>query len=517
MTFSGAQSYLLGLINEHASRREPNRLDRIRAFVRELGDPHLRYPTVHVAGTSGKGSTATMVAAAFRAAGKRVGLHTKPHLSSVTERIAHRRRAAYRTSNSPNCLELDATGDRPRHDERTGGRRITKRCSRLAFVAFAQADVDVAVIEAGIGGRLDGTNVLQPIVSAITNVSLDHTEILGETTAEIAADKAGIAKTGVPLVSDARDADARREIEAACAAVGAPFVSVADTVTIEAHPGERYGQSFDVVTPLDRYALSLPVLGAFQQRNAATAIRMLEQLDRTDAADTRRDRGGPRAIGHPRTHGILSLASGSRLRRRAQSATKPRILREHSRKHSRTDVSRSLSRSRRAKDVAAILEPFVALPATYTFTSFDVPGRTATRPQRLAAVAESLGIWGRAIADPVDAFSVARRNADACDIVVVTGSTFVVATLRDWWLANVARPVSRIATRGAHRAARTNAGVGRAHLRDGHRQRLAGFVFGRRRRQRRSAVSRARSRNATRARLHRHRRRVHAAGARSDR
>src|ERR1700678_3706308 len=146
----------------------------------------------------------------------------------------------------------------------------------LAFVAFARAEVDAAVIEAGIGGRLDGTNVLQPRVSIITNVSLDHTEILGDTTAAIARDKAGIAKPGVPLVSNVRDADARREIEPACALAGAPFVSVADTVTVEPRRGERYGQSFDVLTPVDRYELSLPVLGTFQQDNAATAIRALE-------------------------------------------------------------------------------------------------------------------------------------------------------------------------------------------------------------------------------------------------
>ena len=93
-----------------------------------------------------------------------------------------------------------------------------------------------------------------------------------------------------------------------------------------------------------------------------------------------------------------------------------------------------------SKDIVELLRPFTALPATFSFTSFDgVAGRTAVRPQRLASIAEDLGLWGRAIGDPVDAFSIARRNADAADIVVVTGSTFVVATLREWWIANVVR------------------------------------------------------------------------------
>jgi folylpolyglutamate synthase/dihydropteroate synthase len=94
-----------------------------------------------------------------------------------------------------------------------------------------------------------------------------------------------------------------------------------------------------------------------------------------------------------------------------------------------------------SKDAASIVEPFVSLPGTFVFTSFEAAGRSATRPQRLASIAADLGVWGRAITDPVEAFAIARRNADAQDIVVVTGSTFVVAELRDWWFANAASSV----------------------------------------------------------------------------
>ena len=151
MNFSSAQSYLLGLINEHASRRSPNRLERITAFVDALDDPHLRYPTLHVAGTSGKGSTATMLAAALEASGKKVGLHTKPHLASVTERV--------RIDGSPISEELFAellTGMQSAIDRvarEHGKPSYYETLLALAFVAFARAEVDVAVIEAGIGGR----------------------------------------------------------------------------------------------------------------------------------------------------------------------------------------------------------------------------------------------------------------------------------------------------------------------------------------------------------------------------
>jgi dihydrofolate synthase/folylpolyglutamate synthase len=362
-------------------------------------------------------------------------LHTKPHLVSPTERI--------RINGTP--ISEDAFGDlltdmMPAIESVArdhGSPSYYEVLLALSFVAFARAGVDAAVIEAGIGGRLDGTNVLQPQVAIITNVSLDHTEILGDTTALIARDKAGIAKRGIPLVSNVRDADARREIEAECALAGAPFISVADTVTVEPRSGERYGQSFDVITPVDRYELSLPVLGTFQQENAATAIRALELLgDDLRPARAQIEEGFARLVipgrmeffpSHP---GVVFDV--------AHNADKTGHL---------VDALKAAFPGRRfsfviaiveSKDVTTILQPFAGLPATFTFTGFfGIPGRTAIRPQRLASIAEDLGIWGRAIGDPVDAFSIARRNADANDVVVVTGSTFVVGTLREWWFTNV--------------------------------------------------------------------------------
>lgn len=438
MTFASAQAYLLGTINETASRRIPNRLDRMRALLAALGNPQDRYPTVHVGGTSGKGSTATMLAAALDAAGNKTGLHTKPHLSSVTERaringiaISENRFGDILGQMMPAIETIAALHGRASYYE---------TLLAIAFVYFAQEHVDVAVIEVGIGGTLDGTNVLTPLVSVITNVALDHTEILGDTTAAIAHDKAGIAKPGVPLVSDVHDPDARAVIEEACRNVGAPFVPVSETATIEARSGERYGQSFGVTTPADRYELALPVLGEFQQRNAATAIRALEQLPPTlRPARSAIEAGFSRLVipgrmeyfpSHPAV--VFDLAhnpdKASHLAR-ALRTTFP---------EQRFAFVIAVTET---KDASAIVAPFAGMPGTFTFTSFEVPGRTAMRPQRLASVAGEIGVWGRAIADPVDAFAVARRNADARDVVVVTGSTFVVATLRDWWLANVASSV----------------------------------------------------------------------------
>ena len=433
MTFQSAQAYLLGLINENASRRMPNRLDRFYAFLEALGNPHQRYPTIHVAGTSGKGSTSTMIAAALQASGKRTGLHTKPHLTSVTER------ARIDGIPIPDDAFGELVGDMQSAVERVsfehGRPTYYETLLALTFVWFARNEVDVAVIEAGIGGTLDGTNVLHPRVSVITNVALDHTDILGETVEEIARDKAGIAKERIPLVSDVQHPGARRVIEQACADVGAPFVSVADTVTIVERSGERYGQSFTLRTPEDRYEISLPVLGDFQQENAATAVRTLEQLG-PDLRPTRAqiEEGFARTVipgrmeffpSHPGV--IFDIAHNP------DKAT-----------HLAHALDRTFPGRRfmfvmaiaEAKDAAQVIAPFLTLRATFTFTTFSTAGRNATRPHRLASIADGLGGWGRAITDPVEAFSVARRNADADDIIVVTGSTFLVAELRAWWMAN---------------------------------------------------------------------------------
>ncbi len=434
MTFQAAQSYLLGLINENASRRMANRLDRFHAFLEVLGNPQDRYPTVHVAGTSGKGSTSTMIATALQASGKRTGLHTKPHLTSVTERARVDGVPISQDAFGELIGEMQGAVDRVGFEH--GRPTYYEMLLALAFLWFARAEVEVAVIEAGVGGTLDGTNVLRPQVGVITNVALDHTDILGDTVEEIARDKAGIAKPGVPLVTGARDEAARRIIERACADVGAPFVWAPGSTAIEPRSGERYGQSFAVVTPADRYELALPILGDFQQQNAAVAIRALEQLGpglrparaAVEAGFSRLQIPGRMEFfpSHPGV--VFDIAHNPDKAAHLADAL------------ARTFPDRRFTfvmAIGESKDAAEVIRPFLALRGSFTFTTFSVAGRSAMRPQRLASIADSLGGWGRAIGDPVDAFSIARRNAEADDVIVVTGSTFIVAELREWWMANV--------------------------------------------------------------------------------
>ena len=432
MDFEAAQAYLLATINETVSRRMPYRLERMRAFMRELGDPQDRYPTVHVGGTSGKGSTSMMIAAALAQAGKRVGLHTKPHLRSMTERaridgiaISEERFAALLDEMMP-AIERTAQSDgRPTYYE---------TLLALTLFYFAQEKVDVAVIEVGLGGRLDGTNVIVPVVAAITSVGLDHTDVLGDSLEEIAFEKAGIAKPGVPLVVAVEDDAAFAVIAEQARAVGAPLVDArAAAVPIENVRIEREAQSFEVRSAQAPYAIETRMLGSFQRRNAATAIVTMEQLPQAlrpnpaqiESAFADLVIPGRMEVypGHPTV--VFDIAHNVE-----KTEELVRSLRERFSDRRFTFVVAIGA----TKDATQILRTLATLPSHFVFTSFDTAGREATNPMRLLRIAETIGTWGRGVVDPVEALSVARRNAAANDVIVVTGSTFLVATLREWWL-----------------------------------------------------------------------------------
>ncbi len=437
MTFEQAQTFLLGTVNESVSRRVPYRLDRMRGFLRALGDPQDRYPTVHVGGTSGKGSTSTMIAAALSASGKRTGLHTKPHLSSVTERaridevtIPKDRFAELLTEMLAAIEGTAAEFSRPSYYE---------ILLALTFLYFAREKVDIAVIEVGLGGKLDGTNVLTPLVSVITNVGLDHTDVLGDTLEEIAGDKAGIAKPGVPLVCGVETAGPQQVIRDACLSAGAPFVLVSDRVkSARVHSEGRYGQSFTVETPRGVYDLDMPLLGNFQPLNAAVAIVALEELPPALAPSIEDVRRGFERLVLPGrmevfpTHPVVVFDI-------AHNPDKARSLAESLATHfgveRRYTFVVAIGESKDQREILRALSSMFS--AAFICTTFEAAGRPAAKPQRLASMAEDLGLWGRAISDPVEALSVARRNAEADEVVVVTGSTFIVATLRDWWHQNV--------------------------------------------------------------------------------
>ncbi len=430
-SFEQAESYLLGTIDEAVSRRTSYKLDRMRALLHELGDPHRSYATIHVGGTSGKSSTATMIACALQAAGRRTGLHTKPHLHSMTERARIDGRCISRERFASLLDEMMPAIERTA--KLHGPPTYYETLLALAFLYFAQERVDVAVIEVGLGGRLDGTNVIEPLAAAITSIGYDHTDVLGETIEAIAFEKAGIAKRGVPLILATVPAAADAIIERYAAEVGAPLVRVGDVVRIDLNgAGGPYEQLLLVKSARGSYRLRLPVLGMFQRLNAATAIAVLNQLGDDLRPSCDQLVRGFEEIAMPGRMEIVSRAPAV-VFDIAHNAEKAESLVASLRERFTGQRIHYVVAIGESKDARRIIEILAGLPSTFTFTSFAVAGRAAIPPGRLALIAQAAGTWGRAIDDPSEALTIARRWATSDDVVVVTGSTFLVAGLRSWY------------------------------------------------------------------------------------
>ena len=261
-------------------------LHRITAIAQALGNPQNRYPALHIAGTNGKGSVAAMSEAILRAAGWKTGLYTSPHLENVRERIriAGRNiseRKFARAASRVASLEEDLTA-RGALDMRLTFFEFLTAC---AFLSFAEERVEVAVVEVGLGGRLDATNILSPQSCVITGVALDHQDLLGATLRQIAAEKAGILKPGVPAVSGCRAIDAQKVVRARARRLRAPLTEIDRDCRVrvvgQQKPAGCRGAPLiiDVTTPLRRYQkLCLALAGLHQARNAALAIAGVEAL-----------------------------------------------------------------------------------------------------------------------------------------------------------------------------------------------------------------------------------------------
>ncbi|HET9449403.1 MAG TPA: folylpolyglutamate synthase/dihydrofolate synthase family protein [Aggregicoccus sp.] len=243
-------------------------LERVQAVLAQLRHPERRYPALHVAGTNGKGSTCAFAAAALRAAGHRVGLYTSPHLVRFNERIQVDAEEISDAVLGQRILEvLERAPD-------AAGLTYFELATVVALWHFASEAVDVAVLETGLGGRLDATNTARPLVTAITPVALDHQSMLGDTVAAIAGEKAGILKPGVPVVCARQLPEALAVIEAQAARVGAPLLLEGRDFAVEAGQGGLHYRS-----PSGQLeSLTLSLQGAHQHQNAAVALAALELL-----------------------------------------------------------------------------------------------------------------------------------------------------------------------------------------------------------------------------------------------
>lgn len=249
-------------------------LDRTEELLAGVDDPHRRFHSVLIGGTNGKGSVAALCDAALRADDRRwtVGLYTSPHLVSFRERI--------RIDGQPvEPARLLMAADRLRPAIERTGASFFEAATAIAFLCFADAGVDIAVVEVGLGGRLDATNVLAPVASAVTNIALEHTEYLGDTLEQIAAEKAGIFRSGAPALTAETDPGALAVLRLRAAEVGAEFRPVAESARADLISTGSAGTTMQLWSDTwGAQTLRIPLPGAHQVRNALLAAELLGSL-----------------------------------------------------------------------------------------------------------------------------------------------------------------------------------------------------------------------------------------------
>ncbi len=286
-TFRSAVNYLNSLVNyervPHAKYTLGNfGLARCTRLLAALGNPHRSFKSIHIAGTKGKGSTASMVAAMVRSTGQKVGLYTSPHVLDIRERIAINGTVIPESAFARAVASVAAIATKAKVPTPTYFEVLTA----AAFSYFHANDVDVAVVEVGMGGRLDSTNVITPELVGITSISVDHTAQLGKDLKSIAKEKAGIFKKGVPIVSAPQPPAVRTVLEEAAEAIGAPIRFSTESVDFSyrfefSRSAGRHAR-ICLTTPTSRFEhVRVPLLGAHQAANCALALNLI------DAAKTR--------------------------------------------------------------------------------------------------------------------------------------------------------------------------------------------------------------------------------------
>jgi dihydrofolate synthase/folylpolyglutamate synthase len=408
-------------------------LDNIHAIVAELEYPHHAFASVHIAGTNGKGSVTAMVESALRASGIKTGRYTSPHLVRLNERFAvqgvpvsdtdlrgavGRVREAVEALQSRGRFEADPT--------------FFEVTTAAAFDIFRSAGVQLAVCEVGLGGRLDATNVLSPMVCAITSIGFDHQQYLGETIAQIAAEKAGIVKAGVPLVIGDMDESASDVIARTARDRQAPLVSASKDVQVEALSTARAGvQRIRLRTPSRDYGvIELALAGAHQVGNAVVAVRILEILDeRGQIVPVEAVRQGLARVEWPGRLQLVQLGEGrTLLLDAAHNAAGGETLAAYLKHRGPVPL---VFAAMKDKDAAGILRAL--RPSVNAIVVTRASNPRAADPRSLALVAGALMPGVPCIVEPSPDAAVERAFTFGPDIVVA-GSIFLLGdVMKDLW------------------------------------------------------------------------------------
>jgi dihydrofolate synthase/folylpolyglutamate synthase len=284
LTYEAAVNYLESFIDyekktDYTYSRRLWNLERMRLLLHYLGEPHQKLKTIHLAGSKGKGSTAAMIHAILTASGYKTGLYTSPHLVTPLERfrinskpMSEKQFCELVERLQPHIAEVNQRTD-------IGKLSFFEIYTAIGFLFFELEQVDFLVLEVGLGGRLDATNVVEPLVSVITQISLEHTNLLGDNLASIAAEKAGIIKTNGLVISSPQEPEVMEVIEQSCAKQRAQLFQVGKDISFERLAIDQSGQYFTLKSKMAEYSrCHLPLLGKHQLINAATAVGAVELL-----------------------------------------------------------------------------------------------------------------------------------------------------------------------------------------------------------------------------------------------
>jgi dihydrofolate synthase/folylpolyglutamate synthase len=443
MNYPQTIAYLHSLTDYEKTRIErytPDTFDlsRVERLLAAVGNPHARFPAVHLAGTKGKGSTAAVIEACLRAAGYRTGFYTSPHLHTFRERIQVAGRKIARE-------EVVALVDEVRPlIERTPGVTTFEAITAIGFLYFSRSEVDVAVIEVGLGGRLDATNVLTPEVSVITSLSLDHTYLLGDTLAEIAYEKAGIIKPGIPAVSAPQRAEAIKVLEAVSRERDVLLTEVGRDWDYEPGPADMEGQAFtawritDGGSELDG-EYWMPLLGRHQLENGTSAIAALDVLhQRGFHIPVEAVHAGLRDVHWPGRLEILSREP-SLVVDCAHNPYSAQVLRRALEEWFPGQRWVLIFGASADKDIAGMLKALLPISEYTIVTRSDHP--RATAPIGLADMVASVGGGAEVSVNMRKSLRRGLAVMDPGSGLLVTGSIFLVADAREEWARYTGAPL----------------------------------------------------------------------------
>lgn len=444
--FDQALDYLYSFINfekEPQDRHMSAKLDssRPKRFMDGLGAPYAQYPTIHIAGTKGKGSVAAMCASCLREAGYRVGLFTSPHLQNIRERIRIL---------TPDDQDGRISEDQfvqivaqikdvePNHPEVTWFEILTA----IAFLHFAQEKVDVAVIEVGLGGRLDSTNVITPLISVITSLSLDHTKFLGDTLTDIAYEKGGIIKEGVPVISANQPPEAMQQLQEICVQREAPISIVGQNWQYNAGKKEN-GRSQELIitqSPSPDFiatntTFKLNLVGEHQLQNGTVALAALARvrlsLPQLTLASIQAGLANIQWNGRLQTVHQGDEQTPTLLVDGAHNPDSAQKLSEALRVHYHYKNLWLIMGAPKDKDIEGMLHHLLPMATGIIPTTAQNPRSAA--PEFISEICAKLGKEAISTPNMAAALTLAWETAVTGDLICVTGSLIVVGELLNQW------------------------------------------------------------------------------------